>query len=224
MNLSSLLLGLLLAADPAPPKPLVFHGVEPGLQSQLRAHWRFLGNHVESLEAAMKRVYFGTGKYLAKVEIEDIDGTLHITIQNARVARIRRVSFVGNKVLSAELMPRLVNRETLSPPAWRASAAISPRLEERTERGYGAPIMIGGTSLWRSLAPGTVDPDLGGVRLEFTLKEGHCYQLGDLKLSGMPEELPLRKRRTLCRQPHSRCGPSHLGSLPCPRLCPRKGQ
>ena len=74
MTLSPLLLGLLLAAAPTPPTPLVFHGVEPGLQGQLRAHWRFLGNHVESLEAAMKRVYFGTGKYLAQVEIEAREG------------------------------------------------------------------------------------------------------------------------------------------------------
>jgi outer membrane protein insertion porin family len=189
MNLSSLLLGLLLAADPAPPKPLVFHGVEPGLQSQLRAHWRFLGNHVESLEAAMKRVYFGTGKYLAKVEIEDIDGTLHITVRNARVARIRRVSFVGNKVLSdAELMPRLVNREDAFSARMAGLGRYLPqaRGEDRTglrsayhDRGY-IFVEITGPRV-------TVDPDLGGVRLEFTLKEGPRYQLGDLKLSGMPE-------------------------------------
>ncbi len=188
MTLSPLLLGLLLAAEPTPPTPLVFHGVEPGLQSQLRAHWRFLGNHVESLEAAMKRVYFGTGKYLAQVEIEAREGALHITVRNSRVARIRRVSFVGNTVLSdAQLMQRLINREDAFSARMAGLGRYLPQARGEDRTGLRSAYHDAGHIFAEISAPRvTVDPDLRGVRLEFEIDEGPQYALGKLSLSGLP--------------------------------------
>ena len=190
MSPSVILLGLLFAAEPSQPKPLVFHGVEPGLQQRLRAHWRFLGGDEKALEAAMKRVYFGTGQYLADVQIEPVDGRLHITVRNNRVARIRRVSFVGNVVLSdTELMQRLVNREDAFSARMAGLGRYLPQARGEDRTGLRSAYHDAGHIFVEISGPRvSVDPDLQGVRLEFQINAGPLYTLGQLTLTGLPPD------------------------------------
>jgi outer membrane protein insertion porin family len=180
-------LALLLAAA----QPLVLEGVEAELHVPLQRIWQ-QGTHApEAFAQLVRRVYMRSGRYLAKVEVRTQGGALRVRVAAGSPARIVSVQFIGNKVLSAEILAqRMFNRKDSAGARLMGLGRFAPEALGDDATGVRQAYFDAGYIFATVGAPRVfVDKDLRGVRLEVPIEEGEPYTVGSLEVTGLPKGL-----------------------------------
>lgn len=155
---------------------------------------------LEKVEQELRRQYFSHGKYGVKIKTEVSQLTrnrvgIHIDISEGRVAKIKQINLVGNKVFDSD---RLRDLFELSTTNWlsfytkddqyskqKLSADLERLRSFYLDRGY-IKFDIESTQV-------TLTPDKKQIYITINLTEGDLYTLEKVRLTGnlvvQPEEL-----------------------------------
>ena len=155
---------------------------------------------LEMVEQELRRQYFARGKYGVKIKsevtpLERNRVAIRIKISEGRVARIKRITIVGNKVFDDET---LLEQFELSVPTWLSFYTKADQYSKQKlagdletlrsyylDRGY-INFNIDSTQV-------SITPDKKDIYITINVTEGEQYHIKEVKLSGdfvvPPEEL-----------------------------------
>ena len=145
---------------------------------------------LEKLTQELERVYFSQGKYGIRIEteIEELDQNrvnIDIKISEGRVALIRQINVIGNKIFDDETL--LDELELGVPGAFSLSDAdeySKPKLNADLETLRSYYLDRGYIKFSADSTQVSITPDKKDIYITINIEEGEQYSIADVKLIG----------------------------------------
>ncbi|HEB82083.1 MAG TPA: outer membrane protein assembly factor BamA [Gammaproteobacteria bacterium] len=146
---------------------------------------------LEKLTMELERVYFSQGKYGVKIETEvtDLDQNrvdINITISEGKVAQIKHINIVGNKVYPDDVL--LDELDSGVPPAWNPFSSMDeyskPKLNGDLEKIRSYYLDRGYIKFTIESTQVSITPDKQDIYITINVSEGDRYRISASDLTG----------------------------------------